>query len=92
MQRIDSEVPPAERRKPWPSWLKTTILVILVSLLALVVGGILQDADPGRLMTGGAVVICLLWLFVLATRGNRDLGTDGHGRKEYDEPQDSHRW
>lgn len=89
--RLQQEKPPVERKAPMREWKKTALLTVGVIILAVWVGGILQDANAAKFVTGGFLVVCLVWGFVIMTRG-KDAGTDGHGRKEYDQNPDNFRW
>lgn len=88
MEHIPNETPPVERRAPMPEWIKTTIMVVLVVILAAIVGSILQDANAGRIFTGVIVLGLLVYFFIIGGGGRSNLGTDGHGRRSQQFPGD----
>lgn len=68
MERIPTETPPTEKRKPLPDGVKTLLWVLFAVVAAVIVGTTLQDLAADRLLAGALLLVCALYLLVLGSR------------------------
>lgn len=80
----NTEIPPAERRVPMREG-RRVLLIVTGSIVFLVLLAVtVDDAGPGRLMTGGILLFFAVWFVMVLLRGTGD--EPHHNRSLHERP------